>query len=129
MKMQLEHIAINVPDPVAMADWYVEHCDMKVVLQIDEPPFTRFLADQQGETCIEIYKNTVAPIPNYTTQSHFIYHHAFAVEDLLHTKETLLEAGATYVEEIEQPNGTILIMLRDPWGVPLQLVHRTNKWY
>ena len=45
----------NVPDPVAMADWYVEHCDMKIVLQIDEPPFTRFLADQQGKTCIEVY--------------------------------------------------------------------------
>ncbi len=93
MKMQFEHIAINVPNPVAMADWYVAHCDMKVALQIDEPPFTRFIADQQGNTCIEIYKNTAAPIPDYPAQSHFVYHHAFAVENPEQTKEVLIEQG------------------------------------
>ena len=36
--MKLEHIAINVPDPVAMAAWYVEHMDMKVVIATDSPP-------------------------------------------------------------------------------------------
>jgi len=118
-----------VPDPLAMADWYVEHCDMKIVLQIDEPPFTRFMADQQGKTCIEIYKNVSAPIPDYTTQSHLIYHHAFAVDDPEVAQQELLEAGASFVEEVRQPSGTILIMLRDPWGVPLQLVHRVGGWY
>jgi len=129
MKMIFEHIAINVPDPVAMADWYVEHCDMRIVIQIDEPPFTRFLADQEGKTSIEIYKNTAATIPDYSSQNHLVYHHAFAVEDLETTRERLLEAGASFVEDVKLPNGTRLIMMKDPWGISLQLVNRPQKWY
>lgn len=25
--MKIEHVAFNVADPVAMADWYCRHCD------------------------------------------------------------------------------------------------------
>ena len=28
--MNVEHIALNVPDPVAMADWYLDHLGMKL---------------------------------------------------------------------------------------------------
>ena len=127
--MILEHVAINVADPVAMAEWYAEHCQMRIVLQVDGAPFTRFLADQKGRTCLEIYHNPKAPVPDYAAQSHLVYHHAFAVEDLNGTKERLLEAGATFVEEVNLGTGSHLIMLRDPWNIPLQLVHRVNKWY
>lgn len=127
--MFFEHVAINVPDSIAMADWYVENCGMKIVIRIDEPPFTRFLADKQGTTCIEIYQNTSADIPDYHHQNHLVYHHAFAVDDPETTREELLKAGATFVEDINLPNGTRLIMLRDPWGVPLQLVKRVDPWY
>ena len=127
--MKLEHIAINVPDPVKMAEWYVEHCKMRIVLKIDLPPFTRFLADQEGNTCIEIYQNQSAPMPDYESQSPLVYHHAFSVENLDNAKNALIEAGSSFVEEINFSNGTSLIMLRDPWGIPLQLVKRTDSWY
>ena len=127
--MRFEHVAINVPDSKAMADWYVEHCGLQVVIEVEGPPHTRFLADQQGNTCIEIYQNTDAPIPDYHQQHHLVYHHAFAVEDLNATKNALIEAGASFVEDIELPNGTRLLMLKDPWGIPLQLVNRVNPWY
>lgn len=127
--MIFEHIAINVPDSKSMADWYVEHCGLRVVIQVDEPPFTRFLADQEGRTCIEIYQNDAAEIPDYFNQSHLVYHHAFAVEDQEGTRDKLMNAGASFVEDINLPNGTRLIMLRDPWGVPLQLVKRKDPWY
>lgn len=127
--MLLEHVAINVPDAAAMADWYVENCQMKIVIQKDGAPFTRFLSDQKGVTCIEIYSNTSQHIPDYFSQHPLVYHTAFAVDDLDKTRDELIAAGATFFEEINVPNGTRLIMLRDPWGVPLQLCYRPNKWY
>ncbi|MEM7369722.1 MAG: VOC family protein [Bacteroidota bacterium] len=127
--MLLEHVAINVPDPVAMAKWYVTHCDMRLVVENDSPPFVHFLADQTGRTCIEIYNNPMAPVPDYSTQHHLIYHQAFAVENMEQSKADLLSAGASFVEEVVTPNGSRLIMLRDPWGIPLQLVHRIGRWY
>ena len=127
--MLFEHIAINVTNPVEMADWYVEHCKMRIVVQIDEPPFTRFLADMEGKTSIEIYNNESAPVPDYHSQNHLVYHHAFSVENLEKTKDDLIEVGATFVEEVKLPDGTRLIMLRDPWGIPLQLVKRVKYWY
>ena len=129
MKMRFEHIAINVPDSRSMADWYVEHCAMRIVIKIDEPPYTRFLGDQHGKTCIEIYQNPAAEIPDYPNQHQLVYHNAFAVEDIEDSRDQLLEAGASFVEDINLPNGTRLVMLRDPWGIPLQLVNRVDPWY
>ncbi|MDH3650897.1 MAG: VOC family protein [Saprospiraceae bacterium] len=127
--MLLEHIAINVPDSVRMADWYVKNCQMRVVIQIEEPPYTRFLADHEGKTCIEIYSNKEVPLPDYHDVHHLSYHQAFSVDDLEATKDHLIEQGATFVEEVNFPDGTRLIMLRDPWGIPLQLVKRSSYWY
>ena len=127
--MKFEHVAINVPDSKSMADWYVENCGMRIVIEIDDPPYIRFLADQEGNTCIEIYHNPDVPVPDYHQQDHLVFHNAFAVEDLMHAKDKLIEAGASFVEEVNVPNGTRLIMLRDPWGIPLQLVNRVNPWY
>jgi hypothetical protein len=39
-------------------------------------------------------------------------------------RKRLEAAGATFFEEIRLPDGTFVIMLRDPWGVPLQLCKR-----
>jgi glyoxylase I family protein len=129
--MKFEHVAINVPEPVQMADWYVEHCGLRIVLSVEGPPFTRFIADASGTTAIEIYRNEEAPIPDYLSQSHLVVHNAFAVENLDESKDRLIAAGATFVEEIETPDGSRLIMLRDPWGIPLQLVKRSAAlaWY
>ncbi len=129
--MKLEHVAINVEDSVAMADWYVKNCEMKVVLKVDGPPHTRFLADSEGHSSIEIYSNPAAKTPDYANQHPLIYHHAFAVDDVEAVKDRLMNAGATFVEEVNLDNGARLIMLRDPWGIALQLVNRpkSQTWY
>ena len=114
-----------------MAEWYVKHCKMKIVIQVDGPPHTRFLTDTEGRTAIEIYSNLSAATPDYANQHPLIYHHAFAVDDLDGEKARLMEAGATFVEEVNLDSGARLIMLRDPWGIPLQLVRRpkAQAWY
>ena len=55
--MKFEHYAINVEDPVAVADWYVAHCEMIIALSVDGPPYMRFLADKTGRVVVELYCN------------------------------------------------------------------------
>ena len=33
--MKLDHVAFNVTDAVALADWYVAHLDMKIIRNQD----------------------------------------------------------------------------------------------
>lgn len=126
--MKFEHYAINVQDAVQVADWYIEHCGLKAVVALEKAPYTRFLADDTGRVFIEIYANTTAPVPDYAQMSHFQYHLAFAVTDVESEKERLLAAGCSYVEEVNPGPGSRLIMLRDPFGIPLQLCQRANPF-
>ncbi len=123
--MKFEHFALNVPDPVAMAAWYVEHLHMQVVRTVNGAPYTHFLADATGQVVMEIYANPAAPIPNYAAQDPLCLHVAFAVADAVAERERLIAAGATLVVNQMLGDGSLLVMLRDPWGVPLQLCQRT----
>jgi glyoxylase I family protein len=119
--MKFEHAALNVPDAQAMAAWWIKHCGMRYVRE-GGPPF--FLADASGRTILELYSNPAAPIPDYAAQHPLVLHIAFAVQDANATRDRLVAVGATSVSDVTHADGTQLVMLRDPWGVPLQLVKR-----
>lgn len=123
--MYFEHAALNVPDPRAMAAWYIEHCGLHVVRSIDVPPYMHFLADATGRVILEIYANPKAPIPDYASQEPLMLHIAYAVEDAGKVKDALLAVGATLCSDTgTSEDSTRLVMLRDPWGIPLQLCQR-----
>jgi glyoxylase I family protein len=122
--MHFEHVALNVPDPKAMAQWYVDHCGMRIIRAVDGPPYMRFLSDATGRVIFELYANAKAPIPDYVEQDPLVLHAAFAVDDMTATKGRLLAAGATPISDEQMSDGTRLVMLRDPWGIPLQLAQR-----
>jgi len=52
------------------------------------------------------------------------FHIAFAAADPDAARAALVAAGATLVDERTMPDGSRLIMLRDPWGIALQLCNR-----
>lgn len=120
--MYFEHAALNVPEPQAMAEWYVANCGLRVANAPKTPPY--FMADVTGRVILELYHNPAAPVPDYAAQNPLVLHIAYAVDDIEATKSRLLDAGATLVSEQKLDNGSVLVMLRDPWGVPLQLVKR-----
>ena len=122
--LNLEHVACNVEDPVAMAAWYVQHLGMRIVRHSPEPPQIHFLADAAGRAVIEIYRNAADPVPDYAAMNPFQFHIAFAAPDPDAARAALVAAGATLVDERTAPDGSRLIMLRDPWGIPLQLCKR-----
>jgi glyoxylase I family protein len=123
--MKIEHVAFNVPDPVAMAKWYEANLAMRTVRSFGPPTHTRFVADAHGQTMIEIYNNPKAPVPDYRAVNPLVLHLAFAVDDMSATSARLLRAGATADGEMTvADNGDELAMLRDPWGLAVQLVKR-----
>ena len=123
--MKIEHIAFNVDDPLAMGRWYVAHLGFKVKRRTVEPPYGHFLADDSGTVMIEIYGNPQAPIPAYRDMNPSTLHLALVSHDLPNDVKRLTAAGATLVGEIQSlPQGDQIAMLRDPWGMAIQLVHR-----
>ena len=122
--LKLEHIACNVSDPAAVAAWYVEHLGMRVVRHSPDPPHIHFLADAAGRAVIELYRNDADPIPDYGAMHPLRFHIAFATADPEASRAALVAAGATFVHERALPDGSRLLMLRDPWGLPLQLCKR-----
>lgn len=122
--MKLEHFAINVKDPIATADWYVKNLGMTIVKQLEESPHMTFLADDSGKMMIEIYSNPDAAIPDYQKQNPLIMHLAFVSDDPSEDSARLQAAGAVELSSQEFEDGSHLIMMRDPWGLPIQLCKR-----
>jgi glyoxylase I family protein len=122
--LRLEHVALNVADPRAMADWYVTHLGMRVVRQVEGSPHTRFLVDAAGAAVVELYENPSARIPDYPGMDPLELHLAFHSRDPDADREALVRAGATALSDDRLPDGSRLLMLRDPWGLALQLCAR-----
>jgi len=124
--MKIEHFAINVEEPLAMAEWYVRHLGLKVVKQNRESPYMTFLADDSGRVMIEVYKKPADQVPDYGNMDPLIMHLAFVSQDPGDEKQRLIEAGAREVSDEILEDGSHLVMLRDPWGVALQLCKRSS---
>lgn len=123
-----EHFAINVTDPPAVAAWYVEHLDMKIVRQAEGPVHMHFLADSTGRVVMEIYTNPPELVPDYAGQDPQVLHMAFACEDMVGTIARLEAAGAHRVGGPgKTPAGDVLAMVRDPWGFSIQLTQRAER--
>ncbi len=104
--MKLEHLALNVIDPVAMAAWYVEHFGMKTVRQKSDAPYTHFLADSTGMILLEIYNNPPDQVPPYAEMDPLVLHIAFVSVDPEADKVALLAAGAILVDELRFDDGS-----------------------
>jgi glyoxylase I family protein len=126
--MKFEHFALNVPDARAHAAWYVAHVGFEIARQQTDAPYTTFLADSTGRTVVELYSNPTAAMTDFSTQHPLVFHFALVSADARADRARLEKAGATLFAEAPQPDGSMLIMLRDPWGVALQLCQRTQPF-
>ncbi len=125
--MKVEHFALQVPDPVAMADWYVKHLGCTIARSGGEPSFGRFLLDNSGAVMLEIYRNPKVPVPDYPRLDPLLLHVALLSENLAADRDRLVKAGATVAEDLSSsPAGDQFLMMRDPWGIALQFVKRAN---
>lgn len=124
--MKIEHFALNVPDPEAMAAWYVEYLGMEVVRAEQDEPYMHFLRDSSGTVLLEFYKNPPDEVPDYDGMNPLQMHLAFVSADPERDKKVLIDAGARFVETKHLSDGSELVMLKDPWGISIQLCQRGN---
>lgn len=124
--MKIEHFSLNVEDPPAMAEWYVEHLGLRIVEQEKEPPYMTFLTDDSGRVMLEIYRNPPDQVPDYRNMDFRVVHLAFVSENAEADKERLLKVGATVADELFTDDGSHMVMLRDPWGFAIQFWERTT---
>lgn len=125
--MKIEHVALQVDDPAGFADWYVQYLGMVVKRAQTAEPFGHFLADDAGAVMIEVYRYPGLAVPEYRLTNPMMLHLAFYSPDVDRDRERLLAAGAAAEGEVQVNDlGDRVAMLRDPWGVPVQLVHRAT---
>jgi len=126
-RIRLEHVAINVQDPVRMAKWYSENLGMKIVRKGPPPVNMHFISDAQGNMMLELYNNPPDAVPDYPSMDPLSLHIAFMVDDVQATCRRLIAAGATvHTEPFTTGAGDEIAMLRDPWGVPIQFDKRAK---
>lgn len=125
--MHIEHMALNVPDPVKMAAWYVQHLGMRILRKQEQAPFTHFIADESGRVVLELYHHVKAAMPDYAKLDPLSLHIAFTASDVAKERDRLLAAGATPAGDIvTTETGDVMTFVRDPWSVIVQLVKRAR---
>jgi len=127
--MKIEHAGLTVQDPLRAAEWYCQQLGFRIARGMQTSPYTHFLADASGNVMLEIYNNPAAPVPDYAAMDPLILHIAFDVQDetVEAARDRLLAAGATLYSDLTiTPSGDRLVMLRDPWGLAIQLAQRSQ---
>ncbi len=125
--MRIEHAGLQVQDPAAMADWYTKNLGFNCRRSADAPVPVRFIADEGGRVMLEVYHNPAIGVPDYAAMNPLFLHVAFVCEDVEGTARRLVDAGAALVSGPEtKQNGDELAMLRDPWGLAIQLCRRAS---
>jgi hypothetical protein len=123
--VKIEHAAYQVEDPVSVARWYITHLGLTLKRAQKDRPFGHFLADDGDAVMIELYNHPKAPIPNYRQMDPLLLHIAFRTDDIVATRQRLVAAGASAIGDVQVNDaGDQLAMLRDPWGLAIQLVTR-----
>ncbi|WP_273022690.1 VOC family protein [Rheinheimera sp.] len=122
--MRIEHVAFNVAEPKQMAGWYMQHLGFGLKRALNDTAQTHFLSDDTGVMMIEIYCNPADQVPDYAAMDPLILHLALVSADPVADSARLLAAGASHVTDVHLADGSHLAMLRDPWGLALQLCRR-----
>ena len=125
--MNIEHIALNVDDPEAMVVWYGKHLGLRVLRKVGGEAQIHFLIDEADQVALEIFHHPDSPRTDFHGLHPQQLHVAFAVDDIESEKQRLLVAGATLDGDVHSmPTGDLLLFLRDPWGLTLQLAKRVT---
>lgn len=68
-----------------------------------------------------MYCNPVDEVPDYASMNPLVLHLTFVSEIPEEDRDRLMHAGAVCLKDDILADGSRLIMLRDPWGLAIQL--------
>ena len=117
--MKIEHVAIDVPDPEAFKAWWCENLGFR----LSSNP--GFIMDDTGVTGLEVYRTGETPAaPDYAAMNSMTFHVAFVSDDVKADVDRLVAAAAK-LEQLKLDSPAFhMAILRDPWGVAIQLCRR-----
>lgn len=130
--MFVEHVAFAVNDPEAAAAWYGAQFGMRIVGRGGGGDV--FVADDRGQVMLQFEDaRRIVPLScgdtlNYRSRDMRLLHLAFWADDVVGERARLLTAGATADDEVTTtPAGDVMATIRDPWGLPIQILRRKQK--
>lgn len=120
----IEHTAIASPDPLRLAQWYVDHLDFTINWR---PPNSRtvFIRARDG-SMLEIIESNAAPRPPHAIQDPGLRHLAIAVSDFDAALAHLQSKSVTFLAAPEMHAGNSLVFFSDCDGNILHLLHREH---
>lgn len=126
--MKLEHIGLRVQDPFGMAKWYQDNLGFSILLQNgSQADGAAFAADSSGQMLIEFFSRPDTPALEFVGMAPLQLHIAVQSDDPEADCARLTQAGALFIERSSlRQAGDLLILMRDPWGMALQLVKRSR---
>jgi catechol 2,3-dioxygenase-like lactoylglutathione lyase family enzyme len=120
--MQLEHVGLNIEGAKEMVAWYREHLGMPIHREGHDPVYVAYFGE--APTLLEVYDNPAAPYFSTANLAPLTFHLAWYSNDLAADRDRLVAAGAVHIDGEPDAQGHGLLMLRCPWGLPVQLCNR-----
>jgi predicted enzyme related to lactoylglutathione lyase len=127
--MKIEHIGILVSAPVTIGNWYNKHFNFEIIRQLgtDEDGVT-FLKDNETNTVLEFAKLKEVLVFDLNELNPLQIHIAIECDDPIKLSQKLSKYGAKIIGESTRAEGkNERILIKDPWGVTIQLINRKNK--
>ena len=115
----LEHTAIASPDPLQLAEWYVQHLGFRINFEYAGNYFVK-AADG---SMLEIIPSEGERLPQKLTDPG-IRHLAIAVDDFDACHAQLKDSGVSFLTEVLNKQGNRLVFFTDRDGNILHLIHR-----
>lgn len=124
--MYPEHLAVNTTDSRARSMWYRNNLGFVVIRDATAALFAVFSSDAGEHLMFELYQFPQYPFVDLQKLNPFSMHVAFATNDVANAKECLAKGGASFVEFHNTVQGDSVLVLRDPWGMPIHIVKRVK---
>jgi glyoxylase I family protein len=118
----IEHVALASPDPLRLAQWYVEHLDFVINYQPAHSK-TVFIKAADG-SMIEIIESAPDTVPAESMNAAGLRHLALTVADFAGVYARLKKQGARFLTDAQTTNGNSLAFFTDLDGNILHLLHR-----
>lgn len=127
--MSIEHIGFCVDEPYRMANWYVENLNFRIIKKGgSETDGVVFIEDSKGKTILELYNVPGIKKMNFSTFVPLQFHIGIEVTNPLEKAKELVKSGAKLVgESIRNSYKGEKYLIRDPWGLTLQILNRKPK--
>ncbi len=125
--IRLKYFALNVPDKMAVAQWYHNTLGFNVTMHKNDSSI--YVSDPGNDFSFRFF-SAPKQKSNYADLSFDACHIALESDSIRYFEKKILAAGGKY----NTPSrynliGDAVVDMRDPWGIMIQLIYRVHPYY